>query len=119
MKSKKSITDGINMLNQVRHIAGLNADVIHDSSREIAQGAIALVNALNGETSYDPVRTVELSDSMYDDLYALACEGGRSSNLYASKANLADAVLGYVLDPGASNLQKVGQRRRILNPPYA
>lgn len=114
--SEKSITDGINMINQMRYIAGLNADVIHDSERELVQGAAALVNALNGGTSHYPERPEELSDSIYDDLYDMACIGGSSSNLYAGKSNLADAVVGYIMDPGESNLKTVGHRRWILNP---
>ena len=113
---EKSIADGINMLNQIRYIAGLNANVVHDASRETAQGAIALVNALNGGLSHYPDRPAELSDSMYDELYALACEGGRRSNLIAGSWNLADSMLEYMLDLGESNLRTVGHRRWILNP---
>ena len=113
---EKSIADGINMLNQLRYIAGLNANVVHDASRETAQGAIALVNALNGGLSHYPDRPAELSDSMYDELYELACQAGRTSNLSAGRSNLAETMLGYVQDNGASNLKTVGHRRWILNP---
>lgn len=111
-----SIANGINMLNQIRYIAGLNANVVHDASRETAQGAIALVNALNGELSHFPERPAELSDSMYDELYAQACQAGRTSNLSMGRSNLANMMLGYMQDLGASNQRTVGHRRWLLNP---
>ena len=113
---EKSIADGINMLNQLRYIAGLNANVVHDASRETAQGAISLVNALNGGLSHYPDRPAELGESQYDALYALACQAGRTSNLSAGRSNLAKTMLGYVQDDGASNQQRVGHRRWLLNP---
>lgn len=111
-----SIANGINMLNQIRYIAGLNANVVYDASRETAQGAIALVNALNGGLSHYPERPAELSDSRYDELYALARQGGSTSNLITGSWNLADSMLEYMLDLGESNLRTVGHRRWILNP---
>lgn len=114
--SEESLTEGLNMLNQIRYIAGLNADVTNAPEWELPLAAAALVNALNGATSHSPDRPDVLSDSIYDELYELAREGAGSSNLYASPMNLYDGLLGYVLDPGSSNLSALGHRRWVLHP---
>lgn len=119
LMSEESIADGINMLNQIRYIAGLNADVTHNPVHELMESAASMVHAMNGMTSHYPARPEELSDASYDWLYELACEGASSSNLYAAKSNMGNAMLGYMLDPGESNLKIMGHRRWLLNPSMA
>ena len=114
--SEESLADGLNMLNQVRYIAGLNADVTIDAEYERMTGAASLVHALNDMISHYPPRPDEIGDSAYDALYDLACAGSGRSNLFAGAANLAYAVLGYMEDSDAYNLPMVGHRRWILNP---
>ena len=115
--SEESTQNAINMLNQIRYIAGLNADVINDPSKEEMLAAAAMANGLNGNLSHYPERPSVWSDSIYDDLYDLACAGAGSSNLSAGRVNLAANILmGYMYDSTISNIDRVGHRRWILNP---
>ena len=115
--SEQSMQNALNMVNQVRFIAGLNADVVNAADREEMLGAAALVNYLNRELSHNPRRPEVLADSVYDELYEMAYDGASSSNLYAGMNNMANAVLGYLYDSNYSNISRVGHRRWILNPP--
>lgn len=114
--SNSSTQNAINMLNQIRYIAGINADVVNDSSKEEMEAAAAFIQALLGYSSHTPPRPSAIADSQYDNLYALACDGASSSNLYPWKWNLADSILGYMYDSDSSNIDRVGHRRWILNP---
>ena len=113
--SEESTQNAINMLNQVRFIAGLNADVANDPDKEEMMAAAAMVIEL-GEFSHYPDRPTEWADSSYDDLFQLALSGTLQSNLYAGMTNLANSILGYMLDSDSSNIDRVGHRRWILNP---
>lgn len=114
--TEETLTNAINMVNQVRYIAGLNADVTNAPEQEERLAAAAMVIALNGGLSHYPDRPHELADSQYDELYRLAYAGASSSNLYAGPTNLASSVLGYMDDSDSRNIDRVGHRRWILNP---
>ena len=114
--SDSSLSNGINMVNQIRFIAGLNADVVNDPDHEEALGAAAMVNSLNSVLSHYPERPSVLAASQYDELYSLACSGASSGNLCAGYSNLARTVLTYMDDSDVSNIDRVGHRRWILNP---
>ena len=114
--TEESLNNAINMVNQVRYIAGLNADVVNASNREAALAASALVNGLNGTISHSPSRPTALQDAKYDELFALAQQGASSSNLFAGVSNLAASVLGYMDDSDSSNIPMVRHRRWIINP---
>lgn len=110
------LENGIAMINRIRYIAGLNADVVNAEEKEEVLAASALVNALNGTISHYPERPAVLSASDYDELFSLACTGGSSSNLHMGYENLARSVLSYMDDSDSSNIDRVGHRRWILNP---
>lgn len=112
--TEETLQNALNMLNQVRFIAGLNANVINAPEWEEKTSAISLICALNGKTEHNPARPAVLADAVYDELFKLAQEGGKSSNLYPGQTDLASSVLGYVYDPG--NFSTVGHRRWVLNP---
>ncbi len=114
--TEDSLNSAINMVNQIRYIAGLNADVVNDESHEACLAAITMVNGLNGSLSHFPARPAVLANSSYDDLYELAEQGGLCSNLSAGRSNLAASVLGYMDDSDSYNIAALGHRRWILNP---
>ena len=115
--SDATIQNALNMINQCRYIAGLNADVANYPEMESRIEAAALVNALNGGLSHYPERPEELADSRYDDLYSLAQSGASSANLSAGRSNLAASILwGYMYDSDSSNIDRLGHRRWVLNP---
>lgn len=115
--TEATIQNALNMVNQCRYIAGLNANVVNDPEQEEAVGAIALVNALNRTLSHSPERPEALSDSKYDALFAHAQKAASASNLGSGWGNLANSVLsGYMFDSDAGNISRLGHRRWILNP---
>ena len=116
--SDESVQNGLNMMNQYRYIAGLNADVTNYPEWEKYVNAAALVNALNGSLSHNPERPAELEDSIYDSLYNNAITGASSSNLFGGwdSLNLAHSIESYMDDSDESNITRVGHRRWILNP---
>ncbi len=112
--SDQSKADALAMLNNVRYIAGLSADLTWDSDHEDAEQAAALINAVNGSLSHYP----EQPDGMSDELYSLAYSGCSSSNISMGYGTLTYAIVsGWMADSSStSNLQSVGHRRWILNP---
>ena len=114
--TQEAITNGLNMLNQCRYVAGLNADVANYPEMEEMLGAATLVNYLNRGLSHNPGRPDELSDAKYDTLYNNAYSGASQSNLAWGVTNMAEAVLLYMEDSDSSNIDRVGHRRWILNP---
>lgn len=110
--SKTNLQEGLNALNAMRYIAGLDANVTLDENyNELAQAA-ALVNCLNGKTSHYPSQPKGMDAALYEK----GCKGARSSNLYAMRSNIASAHVGYMDDSDPTNIARVGHRRWILNP---
>ncbi|MDY2781858.1 MAG: CAP domain-containing protein [Candidatus Pseudoruminococcus sp.] len=111
-----SFDDRIQALNSVnfcRYLAGLPADItLNDSYNETTQAA-SLVNASNGILTHYPSQPSEMSD----ELYKLGSNGARSSNIASGFSNITSSVIdGYVADTDASNIDRVGHRRWVLNP---
>lgn len=114
--TEDSLNNAIAMVNQIRFIAGLNADIVNCPEQEERLAAAAMVNRLNGYLSHYPERPEVLADSRYDELYKQACAGAGSSNLHSGYPNLPWTVLSYMDDSDYSNIDRVGHRRWILNP---
>lgn len=105
-------TDALNALNQMRYIAGLDADVTWSSEYEdLAQGA-ALISAANGRLSHSPSQPSDMSD----DLYAICKKGAGSCNLGSGYTTAGSVFIGYMDDSDSSNINRVGHRRWCLNP---
>lgn len=109
----ETLEAALNALNFVRYTAGLNADVtLNDSYIEKAQTG-TLVNAANDEMSHFPAKPAGMDDSLYE----LGYSGTSSSNLAWGYSTLVDALLyGWMSDADASNIDRVGHRRWVLNP---
>ncbi|MBQ8110243.1 MAG: Ig-like domain-containing protein [Clostridia bacterium] len=105
----------LNMVNQVRFIAGLNADVGLMPEQEDAMAATSLVLRLNGGLSHYPVRPAALADPGYDGLYQLGYTGAGHSNI-AMGYTTTSSILAYMSDSDDSNIATVGHRRWIINP---
>ncbi|MCR5136746.1 MAG: hypothetical protein K6C12_06575 [Oscillospiraceae bacterium] len=117
--SEATQQNAVNLINQIRYIAGLNADVtINPEYSELAQAAV-LLNRLNGGLSHYPARPAVLSDAKYDELYTKGSTGASKSNLFRSTAipTLTYAMLnGWMADDDSGNIQMVGHRRWVLSP---
>ena len=116
--SKVNLQSALNLVNQMRYIAGLDASVSLLDSQENAMAATALVNALNNELSHYPARPAVLADSQYNTIVSLANQGAKSANLAYTYYNACttNSILLYMGDSDASNIANVGHRRWILNP---
>lgn len=114
--SKSSLNDGLNALNTMRYIAGLPANVTLDSSYTKMCQAATVVNAANNQLSHSPSKPKKMKTSLYE----LGKEGAGSSNLaWASRqTSLSYSVVHQWMEDGDSfNIDRVGHRRWILNPP--
>ncbi len=115
----------LNLLNQIRYIAGVNSNVGLLTEQEDTVAAAALVlrlysaqyKAQNGKdilTHYPP-RAAAISDSSYDSLYSLGYTGASRSNI-AMGYTVSSAMLAYMSDSDDTNIKTVGHRRWMLNP---
>ena len=115
--SNETEESALNLLNQVRYIAGLNADVTLDSEKSKYAAAGTLLNHLNNTLSHYPVRPSVLSDSAYNELYDMGYTGSGSSNIGWGYRNLNQAIIhGWLADDDSSNIDRVGHRRWFLSP---
>lgn len=113
MVSDDTTREAIAMLNNIRYIAGLSANVtVNDEYTERAQAA-ALISAVNGTISHSPTKPGDMEDV----LYHTAGSGCNSSNLGAGHPTLNYSIVhGWMGDGDERNRDRVGHRRWILNP---
>lgn len=114
--SAQTTQNALNLVNQLRYIAGLDEVVLDEIYQKMCMDA-ALVNALNGSLSHYPERPEELAGAEYDELYQSGYNGAGRSNIGYGHYNLVDSILnGYMDDSDSSNIDRLGHRRWILNP---
>lgn len=108
------LNDGINMANFVRYLAGLPDNLILDKDlTSQAQHGAALLAATNKLTHY-PNKPADMSESFYE----LGALSTRTSNLGMGYSSISQSIKeGYMRDEDSSNIDRVGHRRWILNPP--
>lgn len=113
--SDSSLQSALNTMNAIRYIAGIDDNVVLDSTYTKKAQAAVLVNAVNHTLSHSPSKPSGMSDS----LYQLGKEGAGSSNLSWTswKTGLNyHFVKAWMNDGDSSNIDRVGHRRWILNP---
>ncbi len=106
-----SANNGLNMLNWIRYIAGIQSVTLDESYNEICQAA-SLIMAWNGGISHYPTQP----NGMSDELYELGAKGASRSNISMGYAGPAATVLGYMSDSDSNNLSRVGHRQWCLDP---
>lgn len=110
--SQETKNDTMTILNFVRYVAGVPANVqIKEEYQTLSQGA-ALINAANGGLSHFPAQAAGMSDAMYQ----ICAEGAGSSNIAVGDWNTYNTILGWMSDNFGSNVSTVGHRRWFLNP---
>ena len=115
--SDETQQSALNLINQCRYIAGLDADVALDEAYSEQASAATFLNALNDKLSHYPVRPDVLADSQYDTLYGNGRTGAQKSNIAAGYGSLNKAIIeGWMSDADDSNISRVGHRRWVLNP---
>ena len=105
--------NALNMVNQIRYVAGLDANVkLNDDFAKKAQAA-ALVSALNKSMLHDPKKPAKMTDS----LYAIGKSGAGNSNLGNHYSTLPQEILyDWMSDSDYTNIGRLAHRRWILNP---
>lgn len=115
--SDASNQSAINMINQIRFIAGISSNVSINKEYEKKVSAATLLNALNNKMTHTPSRPSVLSDPKYDSLYELGEKGAGSSNIASGYGTLNYAIVnGWMADEDSGNIDRVGHRRWVLNP---
>ncbi|MFT4146191.1 MAG: Ig-like domain-containing protein [Mobilitalea sp.] len=109
----KTLNSALNMVNQIRYIAGISYNVKLNEAYVAKAQAASLVNRVNNVLSHFP----EKPASMQDAIYQLGAQGAGSSNLAMGYSTINSSLLyGYMNDGDAYNIDRVGHRRWILNP---
>ena len=108
----KTVNYALNMLNLMRYIAGIDADVtIKESYAKLTQAG-ALMMAANKVLTHTP----DTPAGMSDELAGLGTEGCFNSNITSSSGSPAAAVLAFIKDEGSDNRKELGHRNWVLHP---
>lgn len=111
--TEETLNNGINVLNFVRYIAGVDNNVKLDTSYNQKAQDASLIMAINGGLSHAPSQPSGLSNSIFQSGYT----GASKSNLSAGQSTLRTSIInGWMNDSDSSNISKVGHRRHILRP---
>lgn len=109
----ETLSSAIAMFNNVRYIAGLDADVTLDDDYVSACQAGALIGKVNGTIDHNPTQPSDMDDTFY----GLAKKGCREANIAWGFSNLNTAIVkAWMSDDDSSNLEHVGHRAWCLNP---
>ncbi|MFC5531480.1 S-layer homology domain-containing protein [Cohnella yongneupensis] len=111
------IQDGVNAVNFYRFISGLPYDLKATAALNAQAQYGAVLLAATGYLTHTPKK---ISD-MPDDFYKQGYDSTSSSNIYSSYGYddhiVARSIDAYMEDSDVGNLDRVGHRRWILNPP--
>lgn len=116
--SQETLDSAIKTMNQIRFIAGLSSNVTLNEEYNKQAQAAALVNYANGGLSHYPSMPAGMDGAVYE----LGQHGASSSNLAMASWNRSlneTIVKAWMEDGDASNIDRLGHRRWILNPVMA
>jgi uncharacterized protein YkwD len=106
------LQDGLNAVNYARYLAGLPADVTLDASYvDRAQHGSVLLAV--GQFAHSQPKPADMAQDFYD----VANAATSSSNIGWGYGSLADFNFGCMDDSDSSNIDRVGHRRWLLDPP--
>ena len=111
------IQDGVNAVNYYRFISGLPYDVRPTAALNTKAQYGATLLAATGKLSHKPDKPADMPKDFFDKGYASTT----SANIYSSYGYndhiVAHSVDAYIEDSDVGNLDRVGHRRWLLNPP--
>lgn len=111
--SNETQKSALTILNNIRYIAGLDADVELKNDYVSKAQAGMLLNQVNNEINHNPSKPKDMDDSLYN----LGYSGTSSSNIGWGYGTLGDAIMfGWMNDGDSDNIDRVGHRRWVLNP---
>ena len=107
---------GLDSLNEVRYIAGLNSNVtLDDEYNELCQAG-TLLNAVNGELTHYPTQPNDMDDSLFDLGYEGASHSNIGEDFNLDRTLKHTMIHGWMADEDSGNIAQVGHRRWCLNP---
>jgi hypothetical protein len=106
------IKDGLNMTNFVRYLANMNSNIQlnAEDSMSAQHKAVLLEASFDRNNPHFPPKPRDMSDEFYE------IAKPSWENLHFNQYSIANAVVGFMDDPGEHNLQHVGHRTSILSP---
>jgi uncharacterized protein YkwD len=111
------VQDGVNELNFYRFISGLPADLTVDDDLNLKAQYGSVLLASEGNFGHTPPQPKDMADDFFQRGYASTS----TANIYASYGYndhiLFHSVQAYMDDSDTTNLERVGHRRWVLNPP--
>ncbi len=106
----KEALDGLNF---IRYLVGLPDDIYLDQTYiDYTQHGAVLLAAID-ELTHGPYKPADMSNEFYD----IAYKGPSQSNCGKGYSNILDTLFGYMHDSDPSNIDRLGHRRWLLNPP--
>lgn len=111
------LKDGLNALNFYRYISGLPGDIATTDAlnQSAAYGAVLL--AAEGDFSHEPEQPADMPKSFYDKGLASTSTANIFGSYGYDNHILAASMDAYMEDSDEFNLDRLGHRRWILNPP--
>lgn len=107
------LKDAINTLRFIRYLARVPYDVEMSAElNELAQYG-AVISAANGDIDHTPA----CPSGMNGDFYSKAYKSCSSANLGWGYATLAESLRSYMQDEDTGNMDRLGHRRWLINPP--
>ncbi len=110
--SDATLQQALDTVNFIRFTAGVNPVTIDATYNNLTQHA-SLVNAVNNQLTHSPSQPAGMSDEMYE----LGKTGAGSSNLGRGHISIPHSLISYMEDTDSSNIDRVGHRRWLINPP--
>lgn len=101
----------LNLINQIRFVAGVDANVPYSIENERRASSASLVMALNKSLSHSPSRPSVLSGTAYNSIWSDAVYGAFNSNIAGGSPSINYNVIRYMDDRSEA---RVGHRRHIL-----
>ncbi len=114
--SEATQQSAVNMLNQIRYIAGISDNVTISSQYcEYAQAA-AFINYLNGQVSHNPDRPYSMGNTLYQTAQMGATYCNNSFASWGSRSLNETIVQAWMGNADGTDLATLEQRRWLLNP---
>lgn len=111
------IQDGVNAINFYRFISGLPYDVVSTVALNLQAQYGSVLLAAEGNFSHEPAKPANMPMDFYDKGYASTT----TANIYGSTGYddhiVVHSIDAYMEDSDTRNLDRLGHRRWILNPP--
>ncbi|MDE6970894.1 MAG: InlB B-repeat-containing protein [Eubacterium sp.] len=111
--TKKS---ALNMLRQIRYIAGISDQIEESGTYSYYAQASSLVNYANGSLSHHPGQPAGMDTELFQAGYEGASKSNLSMYSRSGRSINETIVMSFLNDSDRSNISSVGHRRWLLNP---